>query len=148
MPAFSCTTQIGQDGFVEKLEQLMQVGGEGALPGWKANICSGAHAHTHASVYAAFVFTYTRLPSLILSRILSPSCAPQVFFEHMAEEEHMMPELREAVGEARLKDLGARCGGDAWLPNLWQALVGLCVSAPMRAPRAWAPGGRGRPRFH
>lgn len=47
--------KVGQDGFVEKLEQLMQV-----------------------------------------------------FFEHMAEEEHLMPELREAVGDARLKDLGTR----------------------------------------
>ncbi|KAI8475720.1 MAG: hypothetical protein J3K34DRAFT_403416 [Monoraphidium minutum] len=30
----------------------------------------------------------------------------QVFFEHMSEEEHLMPELREVVGDARLRELG------------------------------------------
>lgn len=32
----------------------------------------------------------------------------EVFFEHLAAEEHLMPELREAVGPERLMELGGR----------------------------------------
>jgi hypothetical protein len=62
-----------------------------------------------------------------------------VFFEHMAEEEHLLPELRGAVGVEELVELGGRWGrgtGLGWggVGKAGRWVGGCCATA--RAPPA------------
>jgi hypothetical protein len=53
-----------------------------------------------------------------------------VFFEHMAEEEHLLPELRGAVGTEALMELGGRCVGRDGAQHGLDRLTGSEAAAP------------------